>query len=284
MDDTSIKHFLLKFDVTGVNGQAVTNAKLCIYNTDAASAGGDFHHVSDDTWQEETVTWNTAPTADTQVLASLGQVSINTWYEVNLTSHITGDGTYSLRISDSVSGADYSSKEGANAPHQLVLTLGGTPEPTNTPTSGPSPTPTKTSTPTAIPTATATQPPPPAAFNNVTFVYDGDGRRVKSTINGTTTTYFVGGHYEVTNPGSGQTVSKYYFAGASRIAMRKYIIPQSMAVEYILSDHLGSTSITTDSSGNKVSEMRYKAWGEVRYSWTSGLSTTPARKIKDNRV
>ena len=111
-----------------------------------------------------------------------------------------------------------------------------------------------------------------------TFVYDGDGKRVKS-IMGSETILFVSGHYEVTNPGSGQTVSKYYFAGASRIAMRKYTIPQNMTVEYMLGDHLGSTSITTDSSGNKVSEMRYKAWGEVRYSWTSGTSTTPAYKL-----
>ena len=107
MDNSPAKHFLLKFDVAGVNGQTVTNAKLCLYNTDGANAGGNFHHVSDDTWQEETVTWNNAPTADTQVLASLGAVSPNTWYEVDLTSHVTGDGTYSLRISDSVGGADY---------------------------------------------------------------------------------------------------------------------------------------------------------------------------------
>ncbi|MDQ3004943.1 MAG: DNRLRE domain-containing protein [Chloroflexota bacterium] len=114
MDNSSIKHFLLKFDVTGINSQTVTNAKLCLYNTDGANAGGDFHPVSDDSWQEETVTWNNAPTADTQVLASLGSVSANTWYEVNLTSHITGDGTYSLRISDSQGGADYSSKASYN--------------------------------------------------------------------------------------------------------------------------------------------------------------------------
>jgi len=98
---------------------------------------------------------------------------------------------------------------------------------------------------------------------------------------GSETILFVGGHYEVSNPGSGQTVTKYYFAGASRVAMRKYVIPQSMAVEYMLGDHLGSTSITTDSSGNKVSEMRYKAWGEVRYSWTSGASTTPVYSLMD---
>jgi len=32
----------------------------------------------------------------------------------------------------------------------------------------------------------------------------------------------------------------------------------------MLSDHLGSTSLTTDSAGNVISELRYKPWGEVR--------------------
>ena len=98
------------------------------------------------------------------------------------------------------------------------------------------------------------------------FVYDGDSRRVKSFINGETT-LFVGGHHEVKNPGSGQQVTKYYFAGASRIAMR-----QDTALYYLLSDHLGSTSVTTAENGDKVSEMRYTAWGEVRYS--SGAALT----------
>jgi RHS repeat-associated protein len=113
--------------------------------------------------------------------------------------------------------------------------------------------------------------------NSVTmaqFTFDGDGRRVKSVIDGTTT-YFAGGHYELT----GSTVTKYYFAGSQRIAMRKYTIPQSMSVEYLLGDHLGSTSITTDANGVKVSEMRYKPWGEIRYTWTSAPATTPAYKL-----
>jgi len=50
-----------------------------------------------------------------------------------------------------------------------------------------------------------------------------------------------------------------------------------MSVEYLLTDHLGSTSLTTDSSGVKVSEMRYKPWGEVRYAWrTTSQTTKPA--------
>jgi len=52
-----------------------------------------------------------------------------------------------------------------------------------------------------------------------------------------------------------------------------------MSVEYFLTDHLGSTSITTDNTGAKVSEMRYKSWGEVRYAWRAGQSTTPAYEL-----
>jgi len=36
-------------------------------------------------------------------------------------------------------------------------------------------------------------------------------------------------------------------------------------LSYLLSDHLGSTSLTTDANGAKTSELRYTAWGEVRY-------------------
>jgi RHS repeat-associated protein len=82
-------------------------------------------------------------------------------------------------------------------------------------------------------------------------------------------------------------ITKYYtsaplsagFAGASRIAMRKYTIPQSMSVEYFLTDHLGSTSMTTNMDGGLVSEMRYKPWGEVRYAWTANQTTTPAYEL-----
>jgi RHS repeat-associated protein len=50
-----------------------------------------------------------------------------------------------------------------------------------------------------------------------------------------------------------------------------------MNVEYVLGDQLGSASVMTDSTGNKVSEMRYTPWGEVRYAQVeSGVSTTPA--------
>ncbi len=101
---------------------------------------------------------------------------------------------------------------------------------------------------------------PPAL--NASFTYDGDGKRVKSTINGATT-YFVGAHYEVANG----VVTKYYYAGSQRIAMRT-----NGTLNYLIGDHLGSTSLTTNASGQIFSEQRYKAWGEVRY--TSGNMPT----------
>jgi predicted outer membrane repeat protein len=123
VDNSPIKHILIRFNVSGLSGKQITSAKLRLYNVDPASKGGDFYAVPDPSWQEETVTWTNAPAALTNLLASLGSVSANNWYEVDVTSLITGDGTYSLRISSTSSdGADYSSKEGVNPP-QLVITL-----------------------------------------------------------------------------------------------------------------------------------------------------------------
>ncbi len=97
---------------------------------------------------------------------------------------------------------------------------------------------------------------------SASFAFDGDGKRVTSTI-GTSTTYFVGNIYEVANG----VVSKYYYAGGQRIALRS-----AGVVSYLLGDHLGSTSLTTDAAGLVSSEQRYTAWGEVRYS--SGIAGT----------
>jgi RHS repeat-associated protein len=106
------------------------------------------------------------------------------------------------------------------------------------------------------------------ATTNAIFVYDGDGKRVKSIINGVTT-LFVGSHYEL----SAGTSTKYYFAGASRIASRTCTGITCTAPVYYLSDQLGSTSLTVDAGGAKIAELRYKAFGEVRYS----TGTTPTK-------
>jgi len=125
VDNSPVKHFLVRFAVSGVGPGAIASAKLRLYAVNGSSSGGDFYRVADTTWGEASVTWNTAPAADPLPLASLGAVAVNAWYEVDLTSLVTGDGIYSLRVtSTSSDGADYTSREGTAAfiPH-LVVTL-----------------------------------------------------------------------------------------------------------------------------------------------------------------
>ncbi|MFZ2357990.1 MAG: RHS repeat-associated core domain-containing protein, partial [Anaerolineae bacterium] len=99
-----------------------------------------------------------------------------------------------------------------------------------------------------------------------TFVYDGDGNRVKATF-GSTTTVYVGNHYERDN---GSTVRKYYYAGGVRVAMRT-----GGQTYYLLGDHLGGTNVTANSSGVQISKLLYKPWGETRF--TTGTTPTTWR-------
>ncbi len=103
------------------------------------------------------------------------------------------------------------------------------------------------------------------------YSYDGDGKRVKATVGGVTTAY-IGDYFEWS--GSTSTMVKYYYAGTTRVAMRTGSGTGTSGLNWLLSDHLGSTSITANSSGNKVAELRNKAWGETRYTY----GTTPTRR------
>jgi RHS repeat-associated protein len=62
-------------------------------------------------------------------------------------------------------------------------------------------------------------------------------------------------------------VTKYYYHGAQRVAMR-----QGDVVYFIHADHLGSTSLTTDITGTVVAETRYLPYGEER--WITGTLVT----------
>jgi len=85
--------------------------------------------------------------------------------------------------------------------------------------------------------------------------YDGDSKQVQATVNGVTTTY-VNQYYEV----SGTSVTKYYFAGSTRLAMRK-----DGTLSFLVGDHLGSSSLVTDASGNLPTMIGYLPWGDLRY-------------------
>lgn len=157
-DGSPIEEFLLKFAVTNIAGKQITGAKLRLYNVNASNNGGAVYTVSDTSWIENSVNWNTAPVAAASPIAAFAAVNVNTWYEVDVSSAVTGDGTVGFRVkSSSADGADYVSKEHAtgNRPQLLVSVVDAnafTPAPTTstivpTMTSIPSPTPTVTPTP-----------------------------------------------------------------------------------------------------------------------------------------
>jgi RHS repeat-associated protein len=97
----------------------------------------------------------------------------------------------------------------------------------------------------------------PTNIGSTTFTYDFSGQRVKK--NGTV---YVGKLYEC----NGSSCVKYVFAGSNRIVSKS-----SSNTFYYHTDHLGSSSIITNSAGNKVQETYYYPFGETRYN--SGSAT-----------
>ena len=61
------------------------------------------------------------------------------------------------------------------------------------------------------------------------------------------------------------TVTTHYGFGGQRVALHEQT-PTSDAVYWLHGDHLGSASLVTDKDGKKVSELRYKPYGETRFS------------------
>lgn len=146
----------LKFDVSGVSAP-VERARLRLYATDGSNmGGGSIYLVSNNynyqtvtfPWTEGGLTWNNAPALMESPLSTIGGTTNNSWVEYDVTSAISGDGTYSFALtSPAVDGLTFSSKEAASNRPELIVEVSGT-APTYTPTAIP-PTPA----PTALPGA-----------------------------------------------------------------------------------------------------------------------------------
>lgn len=131
VDASAVKRTFLAFTVTGLT-EPVARAMLRLHVDDISGAGSDvggtWTLMSDTTWSETAVTWNAQPAIDGAALGTLGPVARNTWVQIDVTSQIAGDGTYSIGgTSTSADGVEYDSREtGATAP-QLVITTGTIP-------------------------------------------------------------------------------------------------------------------------------------------------------------
>jgi RHS repeat-associated protein len=89
---------------------------------------------------------------------------------------------------------------------------------------------------------------------------------VEIEVYGSRTVAYLGNYYEWDASSSAPT--KYYYAGAEQVAMRIGSGSGTSGLEWLLDDQLGSTTITADgATGAKLSELRYKPWGEIRYAY-----------------
>ncbi len=140
VDNSPIKRMFLRFTVSGISG-TIGTVKLRVHTDNVSGAasgnGGTFKGMSNTTWSETGTTWNNQPSIDGSTLGTLGAVAQNSWYEIDVTSYVTGDGTYSIGVTSSSSdGADYDSREsGSSTAPQLVVTTDASPSPTPTSTS-----------------------------------------------------------------------------------------------------------------------------------------------------
>jgi hypothetical protein len=153
LDGSPDLHGYMRFSLSGLSGSTIITARLSFYANNSDSSGIRLWAVADNSWGELTMNYANAPALGSQ-LASLGSFAAG-WITLDVTSYITGDGTYSIGVTNLSSTAiSVDSRElPANAP-QLVITYSGSLGPTSTPTSVATATSTATFTPT--PTATVT--------------------------------------------------------------------------------------------------------------------------------
>lgn len=127
-----------------------------IYTNNNSNIGFQASRVSSNTWGETTTTYSNAPAVGS-LLGSSGATTGGTWKTLDVTSYVTGNGTFSFALSTtSNSGMTFPSREsGANAPQLIVSTQTG-PSATSTNTGVPTFTPTATSPGGSTPTRTST--------------------------------------------------------------------------------------------------------------------------------
>jgi PKD repeat protein len=111
---------LVKFTLNGLSGSA-TSVRLRLYVNDASARGGDWYLVSNN-WTESTVVWGNKPAISGSPVASVGAVTVGTWVEVDLTSAITGNGTYSFEATTtSTNTAAFDTSQGTHPPQVVVV-------------------------------------------------------------------------------------------------------------------------------------------------------------------
>jgi hypothetical protein len=153
----------------------VSAAALQLYSFSNSAEGLDVATAASD-WTETGLTWSNAPVAGAAI-GSARPIALNAYATADVTSAITGNGTYTFVLTTTRSSANkVSSREGTSNRPRLVVTTSTSQDATPTPSSVPT-APSSTATPTAAPSVTVTQTPtstPTGLGNDPTIVTAGD--------------------------------------------------------------------------------------------------------------
>ena len=122
VSNEGMHNFLLRFDAQDVPRGEVKNAVLRVYAENEEPAfGGMFVEVSDNKWDERSVTWSSAPQSDGKVLGSLMEVEYGSWYDLDVTPAVVGGSPVTFRISSPHNrAAIYASRESDHGPKLIV--------------------------------------------------------------------------------------------------------------------------------------------------------------------
>ena len=111
----------VRFTVAGLTGPPA-RAVLRLRTNTNASAKGPAVYVAPSSWAENTLTWANRPATTGAAVAAFGALATSTWYEVDVTSAVSGAGdlTFAL-VAQSTDGSGFLSRETTSKP-QLIIT------------------------------------------------------------------------------------------------------------------------------------------------------------------
>jgi hypothetical protein len=108
---TSARHVYFRVTVSGVLGR-VTSAKVRLYASNGSGNGPKLLGVANTSWGETTINWSNKPAAGTTVIANPASISTSSWVELDVSSVITGNGTYSfVLVPESSDNAIFASRQ-----------------------------------------------------------------------------------------------------------------------------------------------------------------------------
>jgi hypothetical protein len=114
-------HGYMRFNVTGLNGKTITAVKLRIYANNSNPQGINITNLVNGKWEETTLDYAHAPGTG-NVLASSGEITAGSWISMDLTSFITGEGTYDLGITTTgPKAANLATRESGIYAPQLII-------------------------------------------------------------------------------------------------------------------------------------------------------------------